>query len=245
MAEDEESMSKSAPPAETRVLREEPVGTGVLPESALPSFSSTKREILLILKREGEADLRKLAGALSISRMAVYRHVKELEAKGLIVREVRRTGVGRPKMLLKLAPASLDMFPKAYAEFTCAALDFIEEKLGRKAVEEALRRRQKSVAEAYRVATQGKPFGEKVAALADLREKDGYMAELHKSGKGGFELLEHNCPVLAIAEKYWEACKVETELFRNVLDADVEATHRVVAGSHVCRFMIKPRVRRS
>jgi predicted ArsR family transcriptional regulator len=213
-------------------------------EATLPSFSSTKREILLILKREAEADLRTLAKTLSISRMAVYRHVKELEAKGIVVREVRRTGVGRPKMVLRLAPASQDMFPKAYAEFTCAALEFIEERLGRKAVEEALRRRQRSVAEAYRAATQGKPFPEKVAALAHLREKDGYMAELHRSGKVGFELLEHNCPVLAIAEKYWEACKVETELFRKVLDADVEATHRVVAGSHVCRFFITPRKRR-
>jgi len=243
MTDHDEPMARVAPPAEAAAERGDR-NAELLPESALPSFSSTKREILLLLKREGEADLRKLASALSISRMAVYRHVKELEAKGLLVREVRRSGVGRPKMLLKLAPASQDMFPRAYAEFTCAALEFIEEKLGRKAVEEALRRRQKTVAEVYRVATQGKPFGEKVAALTDLREKDGYMAELHKSGKGGFELLEHNCPVLAIAEKYWEACKVETELFRNVLDADVEATHRVVAGSHVCRFMIKPRTRR-
>jgi predicted ArsR family transcriptional regulator len=244
MASNDDTVTKAEPPAEAPA-RGVQAGEEVLPEASLPSFSSTKREILLLLKREGEADLRKIAAALSISRMAVYRHVKELEARGLIVREVRRSGVGRPKMLLKLAAAAKDMFPKAYAEFTCAALEFIEEKLGRKAVEEALRRRQRSVSEVYRVATQGKPFPEKVATLADLRERDGYMAELHRSGRGGFELLEHNCPVLAIAEKYWEACKVETELFRNVLDADVEATHRVVAGSHVCRFMIKPRVRRT
>jgi predicted ArsR family transcriptional regulator len=71
------------------------------------------------------------------------------------------------------------------------------------------------------------------------------MAEGRTIGKGKFEILEHNCPILAVAEEYGEACTVETEMFRKLLQADVETTHRVVAGHHVCRFLVQPKRGRS
>ena len=86
-------------------------------------------------------------------------------------------------------------------------------------------------------------LGGRVRELAVLRDKEGYMAEVRQSAKGRYELFEFNCPILAVADKYWEACKVENELFRRVLKADVDTTHRVVAGDHVCRFLIKPRTK--
>jgi predicted ArsR family transcriptional regulator len=51
--------------------------------------------------------------------------------------------------------------------------------------------------------------------------------------------LEYNCPIILIAEKHWEACSIETELFENVLDAKVEATHRAAKGDSICKFFIK------
>ena len=67
------------------------------------------------------------------------------------------------------------------------------------------------------------------------------MAELASARKNTFELLEHNCPVYAVADKYWEACAVERDLFQKLLHADVETSHRVVEGDAVCRFLIRPR----
>src|SRR2546425_1216986 len=86
-------------------------------------------------------------------------------------------------------------------------------------------------------------LAERVHQLTGLRDREGYMAEDHQAGPAKFEILEHNCPILAVAESYWEACTVENELFRKVLDANVETTHRVVAGENVCRFLVTPRRR--
>src|SRR5439155_11611 len=69
------------------------------------------------------------------------------------------------------------------------------------------------------------------------------LAEDKKHGSSKFEILEHNCPIIAIAENYWEACTVENEMFRKVLDVNVETTHRVVDGANVCRFLITPKAR--
>lgn len=207
----------------------------------LRAFGSTKRELLLLLKKDGEADLEGLARTLSISKMAVYKHVKELEHTGLVERFSKRTGVGRPRLGLRLAPGASAVFPKAYASVTCAVLEFVEQKMGREAVEAALKSRHKTILPTYQRHVRGDDLETRVRELADLRDREGYMAEVRGAPGGRFELLEYNCPILAIADKYWEACKVENELFRKVLRADVETTHRVVAGDHVCRFLIKPR----
>jgi predicted ArsR family transcriptional regulator len=49
--------------------------------------------------------------------------------------------------------------------------------------------------------------------------------------------LEYNCPIIPIAEKHWEACSTETELFEKLLGADIETIH----SDLICRFLIKER----
>src|SRR6058998_3335740 len=213
------------------------------PPANNPVFGSTKREILLILKREGQSDLQTLSERLRISKMAVHKHAQELEERGLIERVPVRGTTGRPRLALRLAPSATSLFPRAYAGVTCAALAYIEEKLGRRGVEEALRRRQTETLAGYRDQVNAETLAERVHQLAMLRDQEGYMAEDKKAGPTSFEVLEHNCPIIAIAENYWEACTVENEMFRKVLDANVQTTHRVVAGANVCRFLITPKAR--
>lgn len=214
-------------------------------ERVLPEFTPTKRAVLLLLKREGETDLEGLRSHLGLSKMAVYRHIRNLEERGLVERFDIRSGVGRPRLGVRLAPEASSLFPRAYSAITTHALEFIEEELGREAVERALRRRQSEVVYDYLDKVGEGSLRDRVAALARVRDEEGYMAESKQTPGGTYELLEFNCPILAVAEKYGEACIVERELFERVLEADVETTHRVVAGNHVCRFLIRPRRRRS
>jgi predicted ArsR family transcriptional regulator len=69
------------------------------------------------------------------------------------------------------------------------------------------------------------------------------MAESKKESKGGRKhvLLEYNCPIIHIAERHWEACSIETELFEKLLNADIQTTHRAAKGDAICKFMIKER----
>ena len=213
------------------------------PDESTLSFTPTKREILLLIRREGTLDLETLADHLGISKSAAHRHVKDLENSGFVERKSKNVGVGRPRLTLQLAPGATAVFPRAYASITCAALHFIEKNLGREAVERALRERQNTTYLQYTKDVTSDDLGDRVRQLSKLRDAEGYMAEAHEAGHG-YELLEYNCPVLAVAEQYEEACKVENEMFRKVLRADVSTSHRVVAGDHVCRFLITPRRRK-
>lgn len=211
--------------------------------SALPDtgFSVTKKRLLETLKRYGDRSLADLAGDLGISKMAVLKHLAALEDKGLVERSSRAEGRGRPRAHFRLAPSASRLFPQAYTHLTLCALQFIEQAMGRGAVVRLLRQRTQEVHDADGRRFEGKAFPERVQELVTLRDEGGYMAERGRIGKNSAEVVEHNCPILAVAEQYGEACQAEVDLFQKLLRADVEATHRVVDGAPVCRFLIRRR----
>jgi len=209
-------------------------------ENALiTSFSSTKRRILIILKREGEIDLPTLSKELGLTKMGVLNHITQLEEMDIINRFKKNIGVGRPRTAFRLSPSSKDIFPKAYSSLTCSVLEYIENNLGRAAVYDALKQRQEEVRQDYEEKLTDLEFEDKITEFSKIRDKDGYMVELKMlPNSDGYEVLEYNCPLLNVADKYQEACMVEQELFADLLNAKVETTHRTVNGDHVCRFLI-------
>ena len=204
-------------------------------------FSATKKRLLDTLKRTGERSLTELSAALGISKMATLKHLAVLEDHGFVERSFRAAGRGRPRAYFRLSRKAARLFPEAYTHLTLCALGFIEERMGRDAVIRLLRQRTQEVYDENGRRFEEKDFRGRVQALVDLRDEGGYMAERGRIGRNSAELLEHNCPILAIAERYGEACQVEVDLFQRLLHADVEASHRVVEGDPVCRFLIKRR----
>lgn len=210
----------------------EPVDTG---------FSVTKQRLLESLKRSGDRSLTELSEELGISKMATLKHLAVLEDRGLVERSFRAEGRGRPRAHFRLTRKATRLFPEAYTHLTLCALRFIEQRMGRDAVVQLLRQRTQEVYAGNRGRFEDLDFRGKVQTLVALRDEGGYMAERGRVGSQSAEVLEHNCPIMAIAERYGEACEVEVDLFRKLLRADVEASHRVVAGDPVCRFLIRRR----
>jgi predicted ArsR family transcriptional regulator len=116
--------------------------------------------------------------------------------------------------------------------------------MGKESVQKVLHERQNELFDQYYKRLKDLDFDRRVKELAKIRDEEGYMAESRKEskrGNGKYVLLEYNCPIIHIAEKHWEACLAETELFEKLLDADIDTTHRAAKGDLVCRFAIKER----
>ncbi len=203
-----------------------------------PGFSSAKRSVLLLLKRTSVVSVAAVARALGISRAAAWKHLASLEAAGWVEREYRRGPRGRPAAAFRLAARSRPLFPQAYTEMSLGALAFLERRDGRIAVREMLEERGAALGAKHAPRLDRPDLFERVRELAKIRDEEGYMASASRAGRSGFELLEHNCPILAVAERYGEACEVERRLFQRLLRAEVAVSHRVVAGDPVCRFRI-------
>ena len=214
-------------------------GTSPLPETA--GYSSPKRGILLLLKRRPDASLEEVAHALSVSKVAALSHLNRLEADGLLQRSYRAGKVGRPRVLFRLSSSATALFPQGYREMSLCALEFIERRLGRGAVVDLLAQRAVEVADRSRPRLATGSLSQRVGELVQLRTESGYMAERTGSHRRTVEMVEHNCPILAIADRFPEACDTERRMFESLLHAKVETSHRVVAGDPVCRFLIRER----
>ncbi len=105
--------------------------------------------------------------------------------------------------------------------------------MGRKAVEQVLRERQTELFGKYHSQLEQLDFDDRVKELAKLRDMKGYMAEASKLKSGKYAMFEHNCPIIYLAQNYWEACSTESELFENLLGAKVETTHRPKGRSYL------------
>jgi predicted ArsR family transcriptional regulator len=232
------------------------VTTKTIERNVADGFSEPKKKLLYYLKVMQQAGLEELASIMKISRMAVHKHLTILQKRGLVESMEARGHVGRPRMVYQLTSQSKTVFPKSYSAIATHALDFIERNMGKEAIEKVLRERQSELFDQYYKRLNNLDFDKRIKELAKIRDEEGYMAESKKiTSKGNSSnnsanaseqtgkhvLLEYNCPIIHIAEKHWEACSVETELFEKLLDVKIETTHRAAKGDLICKFLIKER----
>ena len=188
-----------------------------------------------------QAGLEELANVMKVSRMAVHKHLDLLQQRGLVEGIETRGHVGRPRMVYQLTSQSKSVFPKSYSAIATHALDFIERNMGKEGVKKVLYERQGELFDQYYKRLKGLDFNKQVKELARIRDEEGYIAESRSKSDGKHVLLEYNCPIIHIAEKHWEACSTETELFEKLLGANIDTTHRAAKGDLICKFVIKER----
>ena len=95
--------------------------------SGATGLPGTRRQLLEVLKRRGEARAEELAEALSVTVSAARQHLAALQAAGLVAyRELKGTP-GRPKHVYHLTPAAEELFPKSYDELATELLEFVGE----------------------------------------------------------------------------------------------------------------------
>lgn len=201
--------------------------------------SSTRNQILSLLKMEAPLTVSKLARRLEITEMAVRRHLNTLERDSLVRSELLRQSMGRPTNQYYLSKQSEDLFPKSYHAFTLDLLKDIEKNEGKKQIDRLFERRCQRMTEAYQESFQGKPLDEQVRTLAELQDQKGYMATWKRLDDQRYELVEHNCPIAEVAQCFQQACSCELSWFRKLLDADVERVECLAKGALKCTYRIE------
>ncbi|MFP4121582.1 iron-sulfur cluster biosynthesis transcriptional regulator SufR [Coleofasciculus sp.] len=210
--------------------------------------SSTKQDILQYLLKQEQAIAHALAEALDISPQAIRRHLKDLEAEGLIEYKSVSMGMGRPQHVYRLSKKGRDRFPNHYGEFAVSLLDTLEETVGRDQVSTILQKQWERKAMEYRQLLGQGSLAERVAKLVELRQSEGYMAEWYPVESSDaseqthkqFIFREHNCAISNVAESFPSVCGHELEMFATILpDCQVERTHWINHGEHQCGYLIQ------
>jgi predicted ArsR family transcriptional regulator len=202
--------------------------------------SSTRNQILHMLKMKGSMTVGEMAEELEITEMAVRRHLNTLERDNLIKSRLLRQAMGRPTNVYSLSEEADNMFPKNYQDLTLEFLSDIEQLQGAAMVEALFKLRQQRQENLYRdIVPSDSDFEKKLEALAKMQNDKGYMVELKKDEKTGkYFFIESNCPISTVAKEYNYACNCEKTLFENVLNAQVEQEQCMATGGDNCVYVI-------
>jgi DeoR family transcriptional regulator, suf operon transcriptional repressor len=205
--------------------------------SPLSGHKGLRGEILVELKKAHRLTAKDLAAKLQISLNAVRHHLKELEAEALIEYERQHRGVGAPAFAYRLTAAGEALFPRRYEATLSELLDHLVAREGRASAVAALEARYATLTQRLQEELAGAPPAERMAAVARLLSDDGYMAEA-KAFSGGGTLIEHNCAVQAVAERFPEICAAEARFLSAVLGAEVERQEHILSGCSACEYRV-------
>jgi len=205
-------------------------------------MTSTRREILSLIKRRGPMTVQELSRTLEITPMGVRQHLAILQRHGYVRSDGTRRGQGRPSQLYGITLEGDKLFPRTYEQLAQSLLDDLRTVEGEEKLNALFEHRRKRLLDQYRSRMAGKEFREKVALLAQAREEEGYLAEHAPLGRDRFVLIEHNCPIRAIAEAHPQVCRCEMTLFAEALGTEVTRTDHIMSGAPHCRYVImRPR----
>ena len=200
-------------------------------------MSETRMRILQLLKMRSNMTVSQLTEALHISAMGIRQHLSILEEEGLVEYHREKHGRGRPHHLYALTDEANSLFPTTYANFAVDLMHEVAKFNGPGFINKVFRSRMKSQLQMYQQRLHGKTLLERVRELAHIRDEEGYMAHFEENDTD-YVLIEHNCPIAAIAQEYPHVCEIELALFRQSLGTKVYRVEHLMQGSHQCCYRI-------
>lgn len=203
---------------------------------------SPAERILMALKMQGQVSAAALGEQLGTTGEAVRQQLVRLADEGLVEAEASANGVGRPTRLWRLSPSAQSRFPDTHAALTVQMLDLVRTRLGEAALDTIITAREAETRAAYQAAIGASgDLRDRVAVLAELRNREGYMAAWSEEPDGTLLLVENHCPICAAATACQSFCRAELDVFRAVLGPGVAVERRehIVSGGRRCSYTIK------
>jgi predicted ArsR family transcriptional regulator len=204
--------------------------------------------ILFHLKTRGSQTAADVGLRLDMTSAGARQHLCKLETAGLVESEDQRQGRGRPRKYWRLAQRGHDRFPDRHSDLTLDLLRSMRDVFGDRGLEKLIEHRERASIVDYRKLIGGRrSLHQKLAALAEIRSREGYMASIDEDTQGSFLFVENHCPICAAAATCQGLCRSELAIFRAVLGTDVtvERTDHILAGARRCAYRIGKRQRAS
>lgn len=202
---------------------------------------NTFDQVLMMLKTRGAQTAQALADLLGMTAMGVRRQLELGVEKGLVSFGDTPGKVGRPVRRWQLTEAGHARFPDRHAELTLDLIEGVRTLFGESGLEKLIVAREAGSERAYAARVdRNATLDEQVAALAEARSLEGYMAEVEPRADGSMLLLENHCPICAAAQACRQFCRSELEVFRRVLGPGVNVVRieHQLEGARRCAYLV-------
>ena len=208
-------------------------------ESSLPRPPADR--LLTLLKTRGAQTASDLGKALGTTGENARQQLAKLAADALVEAETVSRGVGRPTQFWRLTDKGQARFPDSHAELTISLLRSVRELLGADALDRLIGARENEMRTAYQAAmVDAEGLETRIAALTEIRSREGYMAEWQRT-EDGWLLIENHCPICAAASICQGFCRAELAIFRDALgpDCSIEREEHMLHGARRCAYRIR------
>lgn len=195
------------------------------------------RQFLNRLHRIGGGTIQEICADHGVTATAVRQRLTRLEAGGMIERETVRTGRGRPHYLYKPTDDGLRELGENYAGLAVVLWRAIQQIDDASVREIVLLNVRNEMARQYGRAVHGESSEQRMRQLSEKLIDDGFDVEVDTSGLMPI-LRENNCPYLDLANADPDICRLEQEVFEQILGAPVELSQCSRNGSNCCEFHV-------
>lgn len=200
-------------------------------------LGDSQRELLLEVKRRGEATLGELAPAFDLATETLREHLNALTARGLIRRVGRRRdGPGRPAIVYALSEPGEALFPQREGELLRELAEHLSESGREDVLEEFFERRIARRRDEAESRLEGLEGEERVREIARILSEEGFMAEVESDGDGGVRLRLCHCPLKEMVAVSSLPCRAEIGYIEELLGRSLERSEYMPDGDHSCTY---------
>ena len=204
---------------------------------AFELLSPVRQQLVLALKRRGQADMDSLAEDLFLSPGAVRQNLSGLAAQGIVKYGVERSGPGRPKHIYELSSDGQRLFPDFYDEVALALVTAVEEEAPEIAAR-VLNRVAEAMFDGLAARVESRRPEQRVREVVKLLDEYGYLPESRQVDAVTDEVSIGHCPIFALARRHPEVCEAELRCLQLAVgSATVTRTGHTAAGDSGCKFM--------
>ncbi|MGH9016250.1 MAG: helix-turn-helix transcriptional regulator [Acidimicrobiales bacterium] len=215
----------------------DPAGGIAAPLQTVPT---TRRAILVSLKRNGPRRAQDLAAEFGLTVAAVRQQLGRLESDGLVTHGADPEGRGRPSHVYTLTALADELFPKRYGDLTAELLSYLGG-AGAPQVDDLFEQRRRRRLHDAQARLERMTLEQQVQELTAILDEDGYLADVERLDGGGWRITEHNCAIVSVARGFRQACSSELAFIRDALPgADVRRVAHLMDGAHVCAYEVRP-----
>lgn len=196
--------------------------------------------ILDKLKRDGSTTAKQLSEDLSMTSMGARQHLLALQDLGFIEFYDVKVKIGRPTRNWKLTEKGHNQFSDRHNDLSIQMIDAVGSLFGQDGIAKVTQIREQQMLTRYQAELSDCPDLEsKINKLTQLRDADGYMAEIQRTEQG-YLLIENHCPICKAATRCPSLCQSELNLFQAIFgnDVTVKRTEHIVSKSRRCVYLI-------
>jgi len=200
-------------------------------------------KILVTIKRDGSVTAKQLADKLGMTTMGARQHLQALEYEGLVSFSDLKVKIGRPTRHWVLTTKGHSQFSDRHSELTIQVIEAVENLFGVEGLQKIADEREAKTYSFYTTELDKCPTLErKLERLVELRQQEGYMAELQVQGDTVL-LIENHCPICKAAIRCPMLCQSELKIFQRLLGekCQVERREHIVQGARRCVYYISKR----